>query len=73
MMFALSLILPIIIATAVGILTKSWLWGLVSGLASIPLSIMLFSLIAGILYGYPNKYSRRWASIMGVKGNKIND
>ena len=71
-MFALSLILPVIIATAVGILTKSWIWGLASGLASIPLFIMFFSLIAGILYGYPNKYSRKWASIMGVKGDKKN-
>jgi len=66
MMFALSLLIPIIIATAVGILTNSWIWGLVSGFVSFPLSIMFFSLIAGILFGYPNKYSRKWASIMGA-------
>ena len=66
MMFALSILIPIIIATIIGTLTSSWTWGLVSGFVLIPLSIMLFSLIAGILFGYPNKYSRKWALVMRI-------
>lgn len=66
MTFALSLLIPIMIATAIGILTNSWIWGLVSGLVSFPLSIMLLSFIAGLLFGSPNKYSSKWASVMGA-------
>ncbi len=63
MLYVLSLLTPIIIGTIVGILTHSWIWGLVSGWVSLVLSIAFFSLLAGFLYGYPNKYSRKWGAI----------
>ena len=63
MLYVLSLLTPIIIGTIVGILTHSWIWGLVSGWVSLFLSIAFFSLLAGFLYGYPNKYSRKWGAI----------
>ncbi len=63
MLYVLSLLTPIIIGTIVGIVTHSWIWGLVSGWVSLFLSIAFFSLLAGLLYGYPNKYSRKWGAI----------
>lgn len=66
MLYVLSLLTPILIGTIVGILTHSWIWGIVSGCVSLFLSIPFFSLLAGLLYGYPNSYSRKWASVMRV-------
>ena len=63
MLYVLSLLTPIIIGTIVGILTHSWIWGLVSGWVSLFLSIAFFSFLAGLLYGYPNKYSIKWRVI----------
>jgi hypothetical protein len=66
MLYVSSLLTPTIIGAIVGILTHSWIWGLVSGFVTLSLSIMLFSFLAGLLLGYPNRYSRKWASVMHV-------
>ena len=68
-MFALSVIIPVMIAITIGFLTDSWIWGLVSGFVTLPLSVAAFSFLAGLMFGYPNRYSRKWASVIRAGRN----
>ena len=50
MKFVLLIIVPIVVAVLVGIMTKSWIWGVVT----VPVSALLMNWLTVWLFGHPD-------------------